>query len=121
VTTPGHIIGVYDADGTIVGEISYWLGARLGVRHCALCDVTHGLFRRRREWDEQATRLGLPFVTHHRDDAPREVLDACRGGLPAVLLRNGDAVTLLLGPEEIRGCGADAAALVDRILSKLGN
>ncbi|GDX28913.1 hypothetical protein LBMAG13_13430 [Actinomycetes bacterium] len=29
-----QLIGVYDADATLWGEISYWVGARLGVRHC---------------------------------------------------------------------------------------
>jgi hypothetical protein len=43
-------IGVYDADATLWGELSYWVGARLGVRHCALCEVTHGLVRRNAEW-----------------------------------------------------------------------
>ena len=40
-------IGVYNADASIWGEVSYWFGARLGIRHCSLCDVTHGKFRKR--------------------------------------------------------------------------
>ncbi len=35
------LFGVYDADATLWGEMSYWVGARLGVRHCGLCDITH--------------------------------------------------------------------------------
>lgn len=27
-------IGVYNADASIWGEVSYWFGARLGIRHC---------------------------------------------------------------------------------------
>jgi hypothetical protein len=38
-------IGVYNADASVWGEVSYWFGARIGVRHCSLCDVTHGMFR----------------------------------------------------------------------------
>ena len=52
-TVTGRIeefIGVYDADGTIVGEVSYWIGARLGRTHCSLCELTHGLFTAKREW-----------------------------------------------------------------------
>ena len=45
-----EFIGVYDADGTIVGEVSYWIGARLGRTHCSLCELTHGLFTVKREW-----------------------------------------------------------------------
>ena len=37
-----RLVGVYDADGTPWGEVAYWVGARLGRRHCSLCEITHG-------------------------------------------------------------------------------
>ena len=40
-----RLIGVYDANGTLSGELAYWIGARLGRRHCSLCDITHGSVR----------------------------------------------------------------------------
>jgi hypothetical protein len=115
------LVGVYDADATLIGEVAYWVGARLGVRHCALCDVTHGTFRRRRDWDCEVARIHLPFTTFHRNDAPHDVLAACGGALPAVLRRTGDRVTVLLGPDEIARCASSPAALVDRILLHLEN
>jgi hypothetical protein len=33
------LIGVYAADGTVTGELAYFVGARLGRAHCALCDI----------------------------------------------------------------------------------
>jgi len=48
--TVRELIGVYDADGTLLGEARYWIGARLGRAHCALCDITHGLFTERADW-----------------------------------------------------------------------
>ncbi len=53
-----RLVGVYDADGTVRGELAYWVGARLGRRHCALCHITHGSVRQRPEW--KACRAGLP-------------------------------------------------------------
>ena len=37
--TVRELIGVYDADGTLLGEARYWIGARLGQTHRALCDI----------------------------------------------------------------------------------
>jgi hypothetical protein len=42
-----RLVGVYDADGTLRGEVGYWVGARLGRAHCALCDITHSPIRER--------------------------------------------------------------------------
>ena len=36
------LTGVHHADGSVIGELRYWIGARLGRAHCALCDITHG-------------------------------------------------------------------------------
>lgn len=80
-----RLIGVYDADGTWRGELAYWIGARLGRRHCSLCDITHGSVRARPEW--VACKAGLPveFVTFHRNDQPDEVRAAAGGRAPAVV------------------------------------
>jgi hypothetical protein len=81
-------LGVYDADGGLVGELSYVIGHLLGRAECALCDLTHS-WRRKPEWDAMVERLGTPFALAHRN----EVTDAAAraaiadAGLPVVLAR----------------------------------
>lgn len=55
-----RLVGVYDADHTLRGELSYWVGARLGRAHRALCDITHGTLRVKADW--RACRSGLPVA-----------------------------------------------------------
>ncbi len=108
-----RLIGVYDADGTVIGEISYFLGVRVGRAHCALCDITHGLVRERADW--RTARYGLPveFVTFHRDDEPDEVRAVTTGRLPAVAAEVDDgAHLLLLDNHALEGCAGDPVALV---------
>ena len=70
--TVRELIGVYDADGTLVGEVRYWIGARLGRTHCGLCEITHGLFTERADWRQCRDQLDVEFPTYHRNDAPAE-------------------------------------------------
>jgi hypothetical protein len=35
-----RLVGVYNADGTLLGEVRYFVAARLGRAHCPLCDIT---------------------------------------------------------------------------------
>ena len=58
-----RLVGVYDADHTLRGELSYWIGARLGRAHCALCDITHGLVRERDDWKRSRSSFAVPFDT----------------------------------------------------------
>lgn len=96
-----EFIGVYDADSTLIGEVSYWIGARLGRTHCSLCELTHGLFTKKSEWKECATTLAVPFHTFHRNDAPADVLAVINGRFPAVLIRTDDALSIVLTKSEL--------------------
>ena len=93
-----EFIGVYNAESTVLGEVSYWIGARLGLRHCSLCDITHGLFTKRAEWQECESALHIPFTTFHINDAPTEVSQAAMEDTPLFLAEISLAFTLFLTP-----------------------
>ena len=108
-----RLIGVYDADGTLAGELSYFLRARVGRAHSALCDVTHGRVRERPEWRTRRAQLPVPFETYHRDDQPEAVRAAAHGLTPVVVgeLSGGDVV-VLLDPEAIERCDGEPEAMI---------
>ena len=118
-----RLVGVYDADGTVIGEVTYWIGARFGRSHCSLCEITHGLVRERSAW--QACRAGLPvpFDTFHRNDQPDVVRVALTGVVPAVVAETNTGVVLLLGPAELAACSGSVdlmMAAIDERLDALG-
>lgn len=108
-----RLVGVYDADGTLRGEVSYWVGARLGRAHCSLCDITHGLLRERSEWRDCRDALPVPFDTYHRDDQPAAVRDAAEGVVPVVLAETPVGFVVLLGPEQLDACAASVSEFAD--------
>jgi hypothetical protein len=111
-----RLVGVYNAEGTVLGEVSYWIGARFGRAHCSLCDITHGVFTERADWRACRATLPLPFVTFHLDDQPPSVRAALQGAAPAVVAELADgAVVLLLGPAALDACAASPARLVEAI------
>ena len=88
-----RLVGVYDADGGLLGEAAYVWGKVRGTRHCALCDITHGRVRRRPEWDRMVADLGVPVDLLHLNEMPpdvRRAVAAC--GAPVVLARTADGV-----------------------------
>lgn len=112
-----ELVGVYHASGTLWGELSYWLGARLGRAHCALCDVTHGTFRRKPGWSACVEALPIPFTTYHLDDRPADVAAASEGATPCVLARErSGGLRLLVGPADLEACGGEPSALVGALV-----
>ena len=117
------LIGVYDADATLWGEMSYWIGARFGVRHCGLCDITHSLFREKSQWRQCQSKLEhdlhIEFETFHRNDQPDDVRACIDGNYPAVVMRGDDGkVSMFMSAGEIEACGVSPEQFVAEISRK---
>ena len=115
-TTIRRLIGVYNAEGTLRGELAYWVGARLGRAHCALCDITHGLARERSDWKQLRVTMSVPFDTFHRNDQPDAVRAVSDGVAPVVVAETASGgLSVLLGPEELEACAASTERLTGAI------
>jgi hypothetical protein len=83
-----EVLGVYDADGGVRGELAYAVGKVLGRAHCSLCDVTHGTVRRKRDWDAFVREMRVPVrVAHRNETGPEERAVTVGERLPLVLGR----------------------------------
>lgn len=110
-----RLIGVYDAEGTVRGELAYWIGARLGRAHCSLCDITHGSVREKPAWKQCRADLPVAFDTYHRDDQPDAVRSAVGGVAPFVVAETDAGIVDLLGPTELDACGGTIEAFLAAI------
>jgi hypothetical protein len=115
VTTIVRLIGVYDAEGTLRGEAAYWIGARLGRRHCSLCEVTHGLFTEKNEWRSCRDGLPVPFDTYHRDDQPPQIRVISENRAPIVVAETTTGHVVLLDGQRIEEADGDPHQLVELI------
>jgi hypothetical protein len=106
-----RLAGVYNADGTLRGELTYWIGARFGQAHCALCDITHGLVRERADWKSCRARLPVHFDTYHRNDQPDDVRAVIADRTPAVLAQTDRGLVVLLGPDDLERCASSPEEL----------
>ena len=110
-----RLVGIYDADSTLRGELAYWVGARLGRRHCSLCEITHGSVRQRPEWKTCQAGLPVPFDTFHRNDQPDTIRTASGGHAPAVIAETGTGHVMLLASADLDACDGSIDRLVTAI------
>lgn len=101
-----RLVGVYDADGGLRGELAYLAGKVQG-RHCSLCDITHSPVRRRREWDSYVATLPVPFEVVHRNERDPGIAVATSGHEPCVVAECADGgIVLLLDDAALRSAGS---------------
>lgn len=119
-----RVIGIYNARGTLRGELSYLLQRTFAGKHCALCDITHGSVRRRPSWDRCVTSFssdsGIIVDLLHLDEVPAELKQVTDFAVPAVYLqRTNNSFALALGPNELEMCGHSPEQLFTMLNQKL--
>lgn len=100
-----HLVFVYNAESGIfntVSDIAHKIFSP-ETYSCNLCALTYGNFAIRSEWKEYLESLKAEFEFLHRDElATKYGLSDL--SLPAVLLKNGNALQVWIGVEEINDC-----------------
>lgn len=114
-----ELIGVYNADGGIVGELSYIVGKTFQGKHCELCDITHSPFRRKKSWDEFVEGLNYPFELLHLNELSAELRSFVGDRAPLVILSREGELSVLLTGQDMAVCEGDVAQFAQLITAVL--
>ena len=103
---------IYDADGTLFGEVGYVLGKLAGTRHCALCDLSHGWNPRGKAPWRADSGLSCRLQWLHRDEQSAALAAYTAGRLPLVVEQREDGFRTLLNAEKLEACDGDYDAFL---------
>ncbi len=121
MSEPETLVGIFDADGGLRGELRYVIDKLAGRGHCALCDITHGLNPRgKRSFREACAAAGVTMTLLHRDEASPEQL-AAAGRLPAVLAGADDHWRVLVPEGDLAACEGNPTELLELIEERSEN
>jgi hypothetical protein len=115
---------VYDANGTLFGEIAYLFRSRFKGEHCSLCDITHSPFAKKAEWKAMEKRLhdelGVDFVLVHRNERTDAQLAASDGREPCILIEdNSGGLSMILDWTDLKLAAGSVPAFERAIRAKL--
>lgn len=118
------LIGVYKADGGVVGELAYFFGHLVGTKECSLCDITHSPFRKKREFKELETSLrndfGIAFRLVHMNERTEKELAASAGREPCVLLQHeDDSISMFLDFMELKAADGSVKSFEKLVRTRL--
>ena len=114
-----HLIGIYDADASITGEIRYLLRKVFSNYTCALCDLTHGWNPLGKSAWRKRAATEPNIIWLHRDEAPEGLLNAVEEKLPCVVADHGHRVEMLLDSDALQACKGNFATFTVLLEEKL--
>ncbi len=110
-----RIIGVYNADGSIFGEVQFVINKLLGKTNCGLCDLTHGWNPfGKPSWKDACSSSNLKIGLLHRNELTSDQSEAA-GDLPAVIAESAGEWKKIMTAEDIRSFSGDASGFLTRI------
>jgi hypothetical protein len=120
-----RVVGVYNARGTVLGELNYLLKRTFAGEHCALCDITHNMVRRRPDWDRCAQIFsldhGIQVDLLHLDEVPTDLSESVDFCAPAVFFQRSDqSFVIAAHPDELADCNHSPDQLFALLKIKLG-
>lgn len=114
-----QVVGIYNADGSVTGELAYAAAKLTGRGSCELCDVTHGWNPfGRREWKIAMRQSDLDITFIHRDEALPEQLEAA-GQLPSIITLGDDGWHAIMSADDIGHCNKNPQQLISQLRVRL--
>ena len=122
--TRGTLIGIYKADGGIVGELSYFFGHLVGVRSCSLCDISHSPIMKKPSFKALEKHLlgehGIKARMIHLNERNEREQKASEGREPCILLEYPDqSISMLIDSSDLTALSGSVSSLKKLIESRL--
>jgi hypothetical protein len=110
---------IYNAEGSIWGELKYlWKKYTYNFK-CSLCDITHNTFLEKFEWKEKVKGLKFKLETIHLDEQPSTLKKITKGETPCVVLENENRYTILLKNIELNKIEGDVDSFFKILFKKI--
>jgi hypothetical protein len=118
------LIGIYKADGGVIGELSYFFGHLVGIKSCSLCDITHSPVKKKSAFKKLEQELlrdhGIAIKMIHLNERNDRELKASTGREPCVLLEYPDqSISMFLDAVDLKALSGNVTSLRRLILSRL--
>ena len=114
-----EVIGIYHANGGLVGELTYVIGKLLGRTSCALCELSHSIVSEKRTVKAWRCALEFPFRFLHLNEIDARTRAATEGRTPCIVRLTSDEVTILVTKDELALMQGDETALFARLSSMI--
>ncbi len=111
------VIGIYHADGGIIGELKYFTGKFFGSSKCSLCDITHG--KKKNVWKSCERKIRMPIDFLHLNERNSNLEKYTRGLTPCIVGKTSTNYVMLVTKRELKDCKGNPEALANLIEKKL--
>tara|TARA_B100000575_G_C22643068_1_gene395826 strand:+ start:77 stop:469 length:393 start_codon:yes stop_codon:yes gene_type:complete len=97
-----ELICVYDADGSLLGELSYLWKKTFHSFTCSMCDITHNYISTKKKWKTAVQNCKYDISTYHLNDQPTLIKETTLNNTPCVVKVEDGSSSILISNDELK-------------------
>ena len=92
---------IYNAEGSIFGELKYLYKKYTKNIKCSMCDITHNIFSEKSEWKNKCIISPFKIECLHLDELPKNIKNLVTGNTPCVVTKKNSINEIIINNEEL--------------------
>jgi len=92
---------IYNAEGSIFGELKYFYNKYIRDIKCSMCDITHNILSEKKEWKKRCMVSPLKIECLHLDELPKDIENLVIGNTPCVVAKTSSTNEIILENKEL--------------------
>ena len=98
---------VYNAEGSIIGELKYLILKYFYGFKCSMCEITHTNFSEKEEWKNKISQSSYSIKSVHLDEQPEDLYQFSNGKAPCVVGKNKKGFKFIFTNDELNSFRGD--------------
>ena len=92
---------IYNAEGSIFGELKYFYNKYIRDINCSMCDITHNTLSEKKEWKKRCMVSSLKIECLHLDELPKDIENLVEGNTPCVVAKTSSTNEIIIEDKEL--------------------
>ena len=106
---------IYNAEGSIIGELKYLLLKYFYGFKCSMCEITHNSFSEKKEWRKLVSNSSYIIKAVHLDEQPDDLYQFSIGKAPCVVGENSKGFKLIFTSDELNSFKGDVQQFFNKL------
>lgn len=86
---------IYNANGSLSGELVYFFKKYFFGVKCSMCDITHNFITEKKEWKDKINQTNINLKTVHLDEQKSDLYKFSFGNTPCVISEGKEGFELI--------------------------
>ena len=92
---------IYNAEGSLKGELKYLYKKYFKDIKCSMCDITHSTFTQKKKWKNKCLTFPLEIECMHLDELPSDIKILVNDKTPCVVAQINSTNKIIIKDEEL--------------------